>query len=334
GVEDLQLEQQIDVPQVVVKYNREKAARYGLNIGDLAEITETSLNGSAVSQIVEGQKTFDLFIRLNEESRDDIEFIKKILVDTPNGAKIPLSQVADIQIENRPYFINREEVQRRIVVQSNVAGRDLNSVITEVQDKINKQVQLPQGYFIEYGGQFESQQRATKVLALFSVVAILGIFMLLFQAFGNIREALLVMVNLPLSLLGGVYAVFLTGAELSIPSLIGFITLFGIATRNGIILVSHYNQLRKEGRSLRDTVIEGSLDRLSPVLMTATTAALALVPLLLGDPTGKEIERPLAIVVLGGLGTSTFLNLVVVPTIYYRIETWWEKRNSMSEAES
>lgn len=334
GVEDLQLEQQLDVPQVVVKYDREKASRYGLNIGDLTEITETSLNGTAVSQVLEGQKTFDLFIRLNEESRSDVDALKNILIDTPAGAKIPLRQVAEIGLENRPYFINREQVQRRIVVQSNVAGRDLNSVITEIQNKINSQVKLPQGYFIEYGGQFESQQRAARVLTIFGFVAIIAIFMLLFQAFGNIREALLVMINLPLALIGGIYAVFLTGAELSIPGLIGFITLFGIATRNGIILVSHYNQLRGEGQSIRDTVIRGSLDRLSPVLMTASVAGLALIPLLIGEPTGKEIERPLAIVVIGGLFTSTFLNLIVVPTIYNKIETWVEKRKQTAEGKA
>ena len=217
-------------------------------------------------------------------------------------------------------------MQRRIVVQSNVSGRDLNGVIKDIKEEINTELKLPSGYFIEYAGQFESQQRASKVLTIFGFVAIIGIFMLLFQAFGSLREALLVMINLPLALIGGVYAVFLTGAELSIPGLIGFIALFGIATRNGIILVSHYNQLRKEGLSIYDTVIEGSLDRLSPVLMTASTAAVALIPLLIGEPTGKEIERPLAIVVIGGLFTSTFLNLILVPAMYNKVENWAEKR--------
>lgn len=328
GVEDLQLEQQIDVPQVVVKYDREKAARYGLNVGDLAEITETSLNGATVSQVLEGQKTFDLFIRLNEESRNNIESVKNILIDTPTGAKIPLREVADVHIENRPYTINREQVQRLIVVQFNVAGRDLNSVITEVRQKIESQVKLTSSdYFIEYGGQFESQQRASKILTIFGIVAIMGIFMMLYQAFGNAREATMVMTNLPLALIGGVYAVFLAGGELSIPSLIGFITLFGIAVRNGVILITHYSQLRKEkGLSLRDTVIHGSLDRLNPILMTASVAALGLVPLLVGEPTGKEIERPLAIVLLGGLFTSTFLNLLVIPTLYFKIESRREKK--------
>jgi len=311
---------------VIVHYDREKAARYGLNVGNLAEITETSLNGVTVSQVLEGQKTFDLFIRLNAESRNNIDALSNILVDTPTGAKIPLHQVADIQIENRPYFINREKVQRRIVVQCNIAGRDLNSVISEIQDKINTQIKLPQGYFIEYGGQFESQQRATKVLTIYGFVAILAIFMMLFQAFGNTREALLVMINLPLGLIGCVYAVFLTGADLSIPSLVGFVALFGIATRNGIILVSHYNQLLREGLSLRETIIQGSLDRLNPILMTAFTTSLALIPLLIGEPTGKELERPLAIVVIGGIFTSTLLNLIVIPTIYNKTATWQEKR--------
>lgn len=336
GVEDLQLEQQIDVPQVVVKYDREKAARYGLNVGDLAEITETSLNGTAVSQVLEGQRTFDLFIRLNEESRNNIDSLRNILIDTPTGSKIPLREVANINIENRPYTINREQVQRRIVVQFNVAGRDLNSVITEAKQKIESQVKLPSSdYFIEYGGQFESQQRASKILTIFGIVAILGIFMMLFQAFGNARESIMVMVNLPLALIGGVYAVFLTGRELSIPSLIGFITLFGIAVRNGVILITHYSQLREEkGLSLRDTVVQGSLDRLNPILMTASVAALGLIPLLLGEPTGKEIERPLAIVLLGGLFTSTFLNLVVIPTLYDKIESRREKSEKIAEAKT
>lgn len=333
GVEDLELEQQIDVPQVVVKFNRERAARYGLNVGDLSKTAETSLNGITVSEVLEGQKTFDLFIRLDEESRNNIEAIKNILIDTPAGAKIPLREVADIRIENRPYTINREQVQRRTVVQFNVAHRDLNSVITEAKQKIEAQVKLPSSdYFIKYGGQFESQLKATRILTTFGIIAILAIFMLLYQAFGNAREATMVMVNLPLALIGGVYAVFLTGKELSIPSLIGFITLFGIATRNGVILITHYKQLREEkGMSLLNTIIQGSLDRLNPILMTASVAAFGLIPLLIGEPTGKEIERPLAIVLLGGLFTSTFLNLVVIPTLYNKIETWRENRDRTKE---
>ncbi|MGE5446179.1 MAG: efflux RND transporter permease subunit [Ignavibacteriales bacterium] len=240
--------------------------------------------------------------------------------------KRAFAELADIRTENRPYTINHEQVQRRIVVQFNVFGRDLGSVITEAKRKIGSQVKLPSSdYFIEYGDQFESQQRATKALTVFGIMAVLGIFMMLYQAFGNAGEAIMVMVNLPLALIGDVYAVFIVGRELSILSLIGFITLFGIATRNGVILITHYSQLRNEkGLSLHDAIIRGSLNRLNPILMTASVAALGLILLLLGEPTGKEIERPLAVVLLGGLFTSTFLNLVVIPTLYDKIETWRE----------
>ncbi len=330
GVADLALEQQINVPQLIIKMDREKASRYGLNIGDLSETIETLLNGTVVSQVLEGRKTFDLFVRLNEPARQDLDAIRNMLVDAPalgkDGAKIPLREVADVRFEERPYFINRENVQRRIIVQCNVAGRDLNSVIVEAKKKIAGQVKLPAGYFIKYGGQFASQQEAQRILTIFGIGAVVGIFLMLFQAFGTAREALLVMINLPLALIGGVVAVYLAGGDLSVPAIIGFISLFGIASRNGVILVSHYNQLRTGGKSLRETVVEGSLDRLNPVLMTAATAALGLVPLLWGSPTGKELERPLAHVILGGLVTSTFLNLVLIPTLYNKIEEIRERR--------
>ena len=336
GVEDLSLEQQINVPQVIIKANREKASRYGIKAGELAETVETLLNGVTVSQVLEGQKSFDLYIRLRDSARSDINAIRNILVDAPalsgdGKAKIPLRQVASVEFEEKPYFINREDVQRRIVVSCNVAGRDLNSLIVEAQTKIGEKVKLPPGYFIQYGGQFESQQQAQRILILFGLGAVVGIFLMLYQAFGTTREALLVMLNLPLALIGGVFAIYVTGRDLSVPAMIGFISLFGIASRNGIILVSHYNQLRKEGQSLRDTVIHGSLDRLNPVLMTAATAAFGLVPLLWGDATGKELERPLAHVILGGLFTSTFLNMIVIPTLYNRIEEGRERRIAKKE---
>ncbi len=336
GVEDLMLEQQINVPQVTIKIDREKASRYGLKVGELAETIETVLNGVTVSQVLEGQKSFDLFVRIQDKARGDIESIRNILVDAPalqmegshGEAKIPLRQVADVQFEERPYFINREDVQRRIVVSCNVAGRDLNSLIAEAQKKIGEQVvpKLPPGYFIQYGGQFESQQQAQRILILFGIASVVGIFLMLFQVFGTTREALLVMLNLPLALIGGVVAIFLTGRDMSVPAMIGFISLFGIASRNGIILVSHYNQLAKEGLPREERVVQGSLDRLNPVLMTAATAALGLVPLLWGDATGKELERPLAHVILGGLFTSTFLNMIVIPTLYNKIEEIREKQ--------
>ncbi len=330
GVADLALEQQINVPQLIIKVDREKASRYGLQVGDLAKTVETLLNGVSVSQVLEGRTTFDLFVRLKKSDRNDAEAIRNMLVDAPalgdDGAKIPLREVADVRFEERPYFINRENVQRRIVVQCNVAGRDLNGLIVEAQKKIADQVKLPAGYFIKYGGQFESQQEAQRILTLFGIGSVVGIFLMLFQVFGTTREALLVMLNLPLALIGGVIAIALTGGDLSVPAIIGFISLFGIASRNGIILVSHYNQLAKEGIPLKTRVVQGSLDRLNPVLMTAATAALGLVPLLLGDATGKELERPLAHVILGGLFTSTLLNMIVIPTLYNKIEEIHERK--------
>ncbi len=334
GVVDLQLEQQVNVPEVRIKIDRARAARYGLTVADLTSTVETLFGGTTVSQVLEGQRAFDLVVRLGEPWRRDLAAMANALVDAPQSGlegkahvKIPLREVADIGVEERPYVINRESVQRRIVVACNVAGRDLNGLIAEVQDRLRASVQLPQGYFIQYGGQFESQQQAQRVLLLFGSGAVVGIFLLLYQAFGTTREALLVMLNLPLALIGGVVAIYLTGRDISVPAMIGFISLFGIASRNGIILISHYNQLAKEGLPLERRVLEGSLDRLNPVLMTAATAALGLVPLLWGEPTGKELERPLAHVILGGLFTSTFLNMVVIPTLYSKIEELRERRS-------
>lgn len=334
GIVDLQLEQQVNVPEVRIKIDRARAARYGLSVADLTTTVETLFGGATVSQVLEGQRAFDLLVRLDEPWRRDLNAMGNALVDVPQGgiegkahAKIPLREVADIEVEERPYVINRESVQRRIVVACNVAGRDLNSLVAEVQDKLRSGVQLPQDYFVQYGGQFESQQQAQRVLLLFGSGAVVGIFLLLYQAFGTTREALLVMLNLPLALIGGVVAIYLTGRDISVPAMIGFISLFGIASRNGIILISHYNQLAKEGLPLERRVLEGSLDRLNPVLMTAATAALGLVPLLWGEPTGKELERPLAHVILGGLFTSTFLNMVVIPTLYNKSEEFRERRS-------
>lgn len=323
GVTDLQLEQQIRVPEVRIKVNRDRAARFGLNAGDVLETAQIAFNGEHVSQVIEGQKSFDLFVWFDEASRRDTQSMRGVLVDGHNGLKVPLSQVAEVALENRPYFINRERVQRRIAVQANVVGRDLGSFIAEAQEKIAKQVNFPPGYFVEYGGQFESQQQATRVLLTYGMVALVAIFVLLYKAFNSARASFLVMANLPLALIGGIFMIFLTGGIMSIPSLIGFIGVFGIAARNGIILVSRYRQLRAEGKSQEEVVIEGSKERLAPVLMTAAAAALGLVPLLFGDIAGKELERPMAQVILGGLFTSTFLNMLVVPVLY--VKYGWEK---------
>ncbi len=337
GIADLQLEQQIRVPEVRITVDRERAARLGLNAGDVLETAQIAFNGEVISQVIEGQKNFDLFLWFDEPSRRGVRAMRNVLVDAPGGRKIPLSQVAEVVIENRPYFINRERVQRRIVVQSNVAGRDLGSVIAEAQRKIKEQVNLPPGYFIEYGGQFKSQQEATRILLSYGAVAIVAIFLLLYKAFGSSRAAFLVMANLPLALIGGVVAIFLTDKIMSVPSIIGFIGVFGIAARNGIILVSRYRQLRAEGLDRDSVVVEGSLERLAPILMTAAAAGLGLLPLLFGDIAGKELERPMAYVILGGLASSTFLNMLVVPTLYLRWgwdpEKAWQRQLAVEKGE-
>ena len=329
GAVDINLQQQINVPQVTIRIDRKRAARYGLKVGEVASDIATLLNGQTVSTVLEGQRTFDLYVRLEGQARDSTRAIRDMPIDVPGtdgGSKIPLWSVADVEIQDQPYQINREDVQRLIVLSFNVQGRDLGSVIGDVQKAVASDLKLPAGYFVEYGGQFQSQQEASQVLLGFGLLALFGALILLYKAFGTLRESLLVLVNLPLAMIGGVVALFLAGADMSTAALIGFITLFGIATRNGIILVTHYNQLRRAGLSLESVVVEGTLDRLVPVLMTAATAALGLIPLLWGSPVGKELERPLAQVVLGGLVTSTFLNMLVIPPLYYRIERWRDAR--------
>lgn len=333
GAVDINLQQQINVPQVTIRIDRKRAARYGLKVGEVASDMATLLNGETVSSVLEGQRTFDLYVRLKEQGRNTVRAIRDMLIDLPEGtAKVPLRSVADVEVLDQPYQINREDVQRLVVLSFNVQGRDLGSVIRDVQKSVDSDLKLPSGYFVEYGGQFQSQQEASRVLLSFGLLALFGAVMLLFKAFGNLREALLVLSNLPLAMIGGVVALFLAGGDLSTAAIIGFITLFGIATRNGIILVTHYNQLRVEGRLLEEVVVQGTLDRLVPVLMTAATAALGLIPLLWGSPVGKELERPLAQVVLGGLVTSTFLNMLVIPTLYNRIERWREARRPQASS--
>ena len=331
GAVDVNLEQQITVPQVAIKVARDKAARYGINVGDVARDIATALNGETVSSVLEGSRSFDLYLRLRGTARNNVEAIREILIDAPalnppEGAKLPLRQVASITVDDQPYAISRENVQRVIVLGFNVQGRDLSAVIKDTQAKIESKIKLPPGYYVEYGGQFESQRQANRTLLSFGALALFGALLLLYKAFGSFREALIVMFNLPLAMIGGIVALFFAGASLSVAAVIGFITLFGIATRNGIILVSHYNQLRAAGSSLEAVVVQGTLDRLVPVLMTAATAALGLVPLMFGSPVGKELELPLAQVVLGGLFSATLLNMVVVPTVYNRIELWREGR--------
>ena len=320
GVVDLSVEQQADVPQLRIYADRQAMAQYGVTPGRLAEAVDVAFAGEAVSEVREGQETYDLVVRFDEASRGSAERIRAALVDTPLGPKVPLAQLADVRQERGPNTISREDVQRKIVVSANVSGRDVGSVVEDIQEGIAQAVALPEGYFVEYGGQFESAREATRTITLLSLLSVVLIFLVLYKEFASSRAAFLVMVNLPLALTGGLVAVFLfLEGELNVAALVGFITLFGIAVRNGILLVSHYIQLLGEGKALREAVFQGSMERLNPILMTALTAGLALIPLALGGgEPGKEIQTPMAIVILGGLLTSTFLNMVVVPALFLR----------------
>ncbi len=317
GVADLQLEQQMDVPQLQIRANRAAMARYGMTVGQLAEAVDVAFNGEVVSQVLEEGRSYDLVVRFPAALRANAEAIAGVMFDTPTGQKVPLSQLATIAVERGPNTVSRENVQRKIVVQANVAGRDLGSTVADIQRAIAQEVTLPPGYHVAYGGQFESQAEATRVLGALSLVSIAAIFLILFAEFRSSRTAVLVMANLPLALIGGVVAVLLTGRIVSIASLVGFVTLFGIATRNGILLVAHYRHLLAEGVSFREAITRGSLERLSPILMTALTAGLALIPLALGGgEPGNELQTPMAIVILGGLLSATALNMVVLPALY------------------
>jgi Cu/Ag efflux pump CusA len=320
GVVDLSVEQQVDIPQLALSFDREKIARYGLRTGTLAEIIETAYAGRKVTQVLENQRTYDVLVRYRDDQRADLEAIRNTMVDTPMGAKIPLKMLADIREDAGPNLITRENVQRKIVVMANVGGRDLRGVIDDIRAGIEREVKLPQGYYVVYGGQFESEREATRTISWLGTFVIAGIFLLLFLAFRSIRTALLVMVNLPLALIGGVLGVYLTGRTLSVASIIGFITVFGVAARNGIMMVSHIRHLRAaEGASFEEAIVRGSMERLSPILMTALCAGLALIPLVLaGDEPGNEIQAPMGIVILGGLLSSTALNMLVVPALYAR----------------
>jgi Cu/Ag efflux pump CusA len=320
-VVDLSLEQQMEVPFVRFMLNRPMIARYGLRPGDVAEAIETSLAGATVGRIFDKGTAFDLTVKFDPASGAAFERIADLPIDTPGGVIVPVRALADVRREQGPNMILRENVQRRIVISCNVAGRDLGSVVEDIRQAVEKAVPMPAGYRVEYGGQFESGQSASQRLLGLGALAIAGVFMLLVLAFGRGRDALIVMVNLPLALIGGVAGVFLAGGVLNVATMIGFITLFGIATRNGIMLVMHIHHLMKvEGvRDFRLAVARGAEERLVPILMTAAAAGLALIPLALrGGQTGSEIQTPMAIVILCGLTTSTLLNMFVVPTLYLR----------------
>lgn len=318
GLVDISVEQQVEIPQIQIKAKRELLNHYGITIAEFNEFVDVALAGEKVSDIYEDSKTFDLIVRMEKGSRSKIENLEDLFIDGYDGKKIPLLYVANIVSTSGPNTINRENVERKTVVSVNVAGRDQKSAVEEIQQIISDKIQLPQGYHIAYGGQFEAEAEASKILLFTSLFSILVIFLILFQEFKTVKTAGIVLLNLPLALIGGVLSIYFTSGILSIPAIIGFITLFGVATRNGILLVSHYNTLQEEGMNLYDTIIQGSKDRLSPILMTALTAGLALIPLAIGgDLPGNEIQSPMAKVILGGLFTSTLLNIFIVPIVYF-----------------
>lgn len=317
GIADLTLEQQIERPQLQIKPKRDMLAKYGITLPEFSEFINVALSGKVVSQVNEGGKVFDLTVKVNDENRNTMEDIKDLTMDA-NGKKIPLHYVAEILPLSGPNTISRENVQRKIVVSANVAGRDLKGVVNDIRATIDEQISLPEGYHVEYGGQFESEAAASRTLFLTSLISILLIFLILYHEFRSVPLSGIIMLNLPLAIIGGVISIWLTSGVISIPAIIGFISLFGIATRNGILLVAHYKHLQGEGLGLKDSIIQGSLDRLNPILMTALTSALALIPLAIGgDLPGNEIQSPMAQVILGGLLSSTLLNGFVVPIVYY-----------------
>lgn len=333
GIADLNVEQQIERPQLVISPKREMLAKYGISLPEFSEFVNVCLAGEAVSQVYEKGKSFDLTVRVKDNLRDEMEKIRNLMIDTGDGQKIPLNYVAEIRSAMGPNTISRENVKRKIVISANVADRDLRSVVNDIQAQVDAQIKLPEGYHIEYGGQFESEQAASRTLALTSFMSIVVIFLLLYHEFRSVKESAIILINLPLALIGSVFALLITTGEVSIPAIIGFISLFGIATRNGMLLISHYNHLQQEeGYGVYDSVIRGSLDRLNPILMTALSSALALIPLALsGDLPGNEIQSPMAKVILGGLLTSTFLNGFIIPIVYLMMHHNQQPKTSDNE---
>ena len=323
GIADLNVEQQIERPELKITPRREMLLRQGITLPEFNEFIAVNMAGEVVAQVNDAGRSFNVVVRSDEKSRGTMEHIKSLMIDTQDGRKIPLIDVADVTSSMGPNTINRENVKRKIVISANCSGRDVGSVAEDVRERIEAKIKLPEGYHVEYGGQFESEKAASRILLLASLMSIIVIFLLLNTQFGNAKESGIILLNLPLALIGGVFALMLTTGELSIPAIIGFISLFGIATRNGMLLIAQYNQLQTaEGLGLRESIVRGSLDRLNPIIMTALTSALALIPLALrGDLPGNEIQSPMAKVILGGLLTSTFLNAFIIPIVYE-----WMKR--------
>jgi len=318
GLVDLQLEPQIPIRQVQIQFDRDAAARYGLTLTQVSNFAETALNGRIVSQVSDGQQLVDLMVWVTKSARNNLDAIRALPVTTPTGQQVPFSQLAKIDYGRGPNTINRENVSRLIVVSANVDSRDVGSVVGDIRDRVGQAVQLPQGYSIEYGGQYKSQQESTRNFVIVGLFAVVAIAILMYFTVKSVPAMLTIMVNLPLALVGGVIAVLLTGGTLSVPSMVGFVTLFGVATRNGLLLVDNYNVKLLQGMPMSKVIVDGAMERLLAILMTALTSALGVVPLVLGGGAGKELLQPLAIVVLGGLFTSTVLTLLVLPALYAR----------------
>ena len=327
GLVDVNVEQQTETPQLQIRAKRDMLAQYGISIEQFNKFVELAFSGEKLSEIYEGQRSFDLVLKLNDDYTGSVDKVKAALIDTEDGGKVPLEEVAEIVSVGGPNSISRENVQRKMVVSANISGRDLESVVNDIKANIERDIELPEGYRIEYGGQFENAEAATRTLVLAFIAAVVVIFLLLYIEFKNTALSGIILLNLPLALIGGVFAIFVTSKIMSIPAIIGFITLFGIATRNGILLISNYQHRIGSNASLREIVVKGSLDRLNPILMTALTAALALIPMIInGDKSGNEIQSPMAVVVLGGLITSTLLNIYVIPIVYEMFKKREEKR--------
>ena len=317
GIADLNVEQQVERPQLQIVPKREIMAKYGITMPEFAEFVEVNLAGAIVSQVYEQGKVFNLIVRAKDNVRDETDKVNDLMIDTPSGERIPLSYVADVVSSMGPNSVSRENVKRKIVISANTSGRDLRGVVNDIRERIDAEVKLPEGYHVEFGGQFESEEAASRTLLLASLMSIVVIFLLIYTEFKHAAQSAVILLNLPLALIGGVFALMITSGEVSIPAIIGFISLFGIATRNGMLLIGRYNNLRHEGGTLRENIVHGSLDRLNPILMTALTSALALIPLAFrGDLPGNEIQSPMAKVILGGLLTSTFLNAFIIPIVY------------------
>lgn len=332
GATDVQMEQISGEAQLVVRADRAELARYGLNVADVMEVVSTAIGGEEVTNVLEGQRRFAVYLRVASQFRSDPEAIGDLWVANKDGVRVPLSRVASIGLVEGPPLVSREDAQRRVVIQTNVSGgRDMGGFVADAQRAVAEKVKLPPGYSVTWGGQFENQQRAQRTLMIVVPICLGLIFLLLYLSFGSVADAFLIILNVPFALIGGIFALWVSGQFLSVPSSVGFIALFGVAVLNGVVMVSYFNHLLEQGRSVVDAVWEGAMLRLRPVLMTATVASLGLIPLLLATGIGSEVQKPLATVVVGGLVTSTLLTLVVLPAIYSWLAEWAERRRRMGE---